>query len=74
MKMQMSDNLLVIKYREILKYNGISPERIKFLVKEYIDYIEGKTSGDISDELSQFLEFIKQSEEQNKQELNGKRI
>lgn len=62
--MDVQQSLDLNLYTRILKYNRKTPDRIEFLKKEYINYMENNVD-DISDELKIFLKFLDEKQEKH---------
>ena len=62
--MDVQQYLNLNQYIRILKFNRVAPERIEFLRKEYIDYVENNIMG-VSEELKIFLKFLDEKQERH---------
>lgn len=60
--MDVQQHLDLNQYIRILKYNKVSPKRIEFLKREYIEYTEHRLEN-ISEELKIFLDFTNERRE-----------
>lgn len=62
--MDVQQHLDLNQYIRILKFNRVTPERIDYLRKEYINYVENNVI-DISEELKIFLKFLDEKQERH---------
>lgn len=62
--MDVQQHLDLNQYIRILKFNRVAPERIDFLRKEYINYVENNIMG-VSEELKIFLKFLDEKQERH---------
>lgn len=62
--MDVQQYLNLNQYIRILKFNRVAPERIEFLRKEYINYVENNIMG-VSEELKIFLKFLDEKQERH---------
>lgn len=62
--MDVQQYLNLNQYVRILKFNRVAPERIDYLRKEYINYVENNIMG-VSEELKIFLKFLDEKQERH---------
>ena len=71
--MQVLESIWLSRYIKILKDNGKTTDEITILKKEYIDYVEGQKSKDLSNELIRFLSAISSPKDDEQVESSKKR-